>query len=169
MTLSFACIFVQFLLTRFFGPFLAAQESNFSFRFLIPLVLWHHMCTPIFLAHMTCFLEARCSQEPGTKISTSFLSPFCLLLKVSLANVHWAIANHTFSSHIIFSNWHFLPWHEPPLSQHSTAWARNPQGISKLVNKGLLLLVWQQLLDDSPSALGTCWHSSGFLAHCSIW
>jgi hypothetical protein len=45
-------------------------------------------CTPIFLAHMTCFLEARCSWEPGTRISTSFLSPFRLLPKVSHANVH---------------------------------------------------------------------------------
>ncbi len=26
-----------------------------------------------------------------------------------------------FSSHIKFSNWHFLTWHKPPLSQHSTA------------------------------------------------
>ncbi len=26
------------------------------------------------------------------------------------------------------SNWHFLVWHKPTLSQHSTAQARNPQG-----------------------------------------
>ncbi len=107
-------------------------------------------------------------REPGTRISTGFLSPFRLSLKVSHANVHWAIANHTFSSHILSSNWHFLAWHKPPLSQHSTAWARNPQGISKLVNQGWLLLVWWQLLDNFPSAFHTWSHSSGFLALCSI-
>jgi hypothetical protein len=69
--------------------------------FFIPFVLQvpHCTCAPIFLAHMTCFLEARCSWEPGTKISTSFLSPFRLLPKVSHANVRWAIVNHTFYSH----------------------------------------------------------------------
>jgi hypothetical protein len=67
------------------------------------------------------------------------------------------------------SNWHFLAWHKPPLSQRSTARERNPQGISNLVNKGWLLLVWQQLLDNFPSALCTCSLSSGFLALHSIW
>ncbi len=66
------------------------------------------------------------------------------------------------------SNWHFLAWHKPPLSQRSTAQARNPQGISKLVNKGWLLVVLRQLLDDSPSALRTCLHSNWFLALHSI-
>ncbi len=61
-------------------------------------------CAPIFLAHITRFLEARCSREPGIRISTSFLSPFRLLPKVSHANVHWVIANHTFSSHLISLN-----------------------------------------------------------------
>ena len=56
-------------------------------------------CTPIFLAHIIRFLEERHLQEPGTRISTNFLSPFCLLPKVSHGNVHWAIANHTFSYH----------------------------------------------------------------------
>jgi hypothetical protein len=50
----------------------------------------------MFLAHMTHFLEARRLWEPGTRISTGF--PFRLSPKVSHANVHWAIANHTFSS-----------------------------------------------------------------------
>jgi hypothetical protein len=38
------------------------------------------------------------------------------------------------------SNWHFLAWHKPPLSQCSTAQERNPLGISKLVNKGYCCL-----------------------------
>ncbi len=58
-------------------------------------------CTPIFLAHITRFLKARRLWEPGTRISTGFTSPFHLLPKVSHANVHWAIVNHTFSSNII--------------------------------------------------------------------
>ncbi len=129
----------------------------------------HRTCAPIFLAHMTHFLEARRSWEPGTRICTGILSPFRLLPKVSHANVHWAIASHTFSSHIISSNWHFLAWHKPLLSQHSTAWERNPQGISKLMNQGWLLLVWWQHLNDFPSALLTWSHSSWFLALWSIW
>ncbi len=64
----------------------------------------HCMCTPIFLAHITRFLEGRCLREPGTRINTGFLSPFRLLPKVSHANVRWAIANHTFSSHSKSSN-----------------------------------------------------------------
>jgi hypothetical protein len=89
-----------------------------SYPVFIPFVLQipHHTCALIFLAHITCFLEVRCSWEPGTRISTGILSPFRLLPKVSHANAHWAIANHTFSSHIIFSNWHFLAWHKPLLS-----------------------------------------------------
>ncbi len=166
----FLVFFAQSLLTSFYAPFSAAWESDFSSRFFIPLVLQVPRCTCalIFLAHMMRFLKARCLWEPGTRISTGFLFPFRLLPKVSHANTRWAIVNHTFSSHAKSSNWHFLSWHKPLLSQRSTARARNPQGISKLVNKGWLLLVWRQLLDDSPSALGTCLRSSGLLALCSI-
>ncbi len=46
-------------------------------------------CTPIFLAHITRFLEARRSREPGIRFSTGFLSPFRLLPKVSHANIDW--------------------------------------------------------------------------------
>ncbi len=66
-------------------------------------------------------------------------------------------------------NWHFLAWHKPSLSQPSTAQARNPRGISKVMNQGWLLLVWRQLLDNFPSALCTWLHSSWFLALCSFW
>ncbi len=51
-------------------------------------------------------------------------------------------------------NWHFLAWHEPSLSQCSTAQARNLEGISQVVNQGWLLLVWRQL--------------SGWLHKCSL-
>jgi hypothetical protein len=63
--------------------------------------LWYskvprRMCTPIFLVHMKRFLKARCSLEPGIRISTSFLSPFRLLPKVSHAYVHWALRSIPF-------------------------------------------------------------------------
>ncbi len=117
-----------YLLVSF--AFLGCAEIRFLIPFLIPLVLRvpHHTCTPIFLAHITCFLEARRSWEPGTRISTGFLSLFRLLPKISHANVRWAIANHTFSSHIISSNWHFLGWHKPPLSQCSKLRQGIPKG-----------------------------------------
>ncbi len=108
--------------------------SSPIFSYLWDSKVLHRTYAPIFLAHITCFLEARCSREPGTRISTGFLSPFHLLPKVSHANVPWAIVNHNFSSHIISLNWQFLAWHKPSLSQRSTALARNPQGISKLLN-----------------------------------
>jgi hypothetical protein len=46
-------------------------------------------CAPIFLAHITYFLKVRRLWEPGTRISTGFISPFHLLPKVSHMNVHW--------------------------------------------------------------------------------
>ncbi len=58
-------------------------------------------CTPIFLVHIMHLLEARHVWEPCRWLTTSFLSHFCLFPKVSHANVHWAIVNHTFSSHTI--------------------------------------------------------------------
>ncbi len=61
-----------------------------SLPICIPFVLQipHRTCAPISLAHMMHFLKARCSWEPGTRISTGFLSPFRPLPKVSHANVH---------------------------------------------------------------------------------
>ena len=104
---------------------------NFSYLWHSKVV--HHTCTPMFLAQ-NAWTQARRSWEPGSRLTTGILSHFRILLKVSHANIHWAIANYTFSAHIISLSWHFLAWHKPPLSQCSTAWARNPQGISKLVN-----------------------------------
>jgi hypothetical protein len=50
--LSYSSIFAKSLLTNFFAPFLAAQEPDFSSRFLYP---WHSelvrcTCAPMFLA-----------------------------------------------------------------------------------------------------------------------
>ncbi len=66
------------------------RGNPISHPIFIPFILQipHRTCTPIFLAHITCFLEVRHLWEPGTRISTGFLSPFCLSTKVSHANVH---------------------------------------------------------------------------------
>jgi hypothetical protein len=78
------------------------HRTPISYPIFIPFVLRLpcHTCAPIFLAHFTCFLEIRRSWEPGTRISTGILSPFCLFPKVSRVNILWVIANHTFSSHL---------------------------------------------------------------------
>jgi hypothetical protein len=69
---------------------------------------WYIVHAPPYFWHRTCgFLEARCSREPGSILTICFLSPFCLLPKVSGANAHWTKANHTFSR-TISSSWHFL-------------------------------------------------------------
>ncbi len=138
------------------------------FSYLWDSEVLHCMCTSIFLAHIMHFLEARRLWEHGSRLTNSFLSHFCLFPKVSHANIHCAIANHTFSSHTISTIWHFLVWHKPLLSQPSKAQARNPSEISKLVNQGWLLLVLWQLLDNFPSALHTWSHSSEFVALCSM-
>jgi hypothetical protein len=76
-----------------------------------------------------------CPHISGTEhINFSKQDAFCLLPKVSEANVHWGNANHTFLTHKNPRTGTFsrdissakLP---------STAQVRNPQGISKLVNK----------------------------------
>jgi hypothetical protein len=83
---------------------------------------------------MRGFFKARCSWEPGSRLTTGDLSLFRHLPKVSGANNHWANTNHTFLTHK-------SPWTDTfscdisPAKLCSTAWVRNPQGISKLVNK----------------------------------
>jgi hypothetical protein len=59
----------------------------------------HRMCAPCFWHRMRGFFKARHSREPGSRLTTGDLFPFRLLLKVSHANVCWAIANHTFLTH----------------------------------------------------------------------
>jgi hypothetical protein len=61
-------------------------------------------------------------------------SPFCLLPKVSGANVHWTSMHHTFLTHKNPRTDTFLR-DISPTKLCSTAWVWNPQGISKLVNK----------------------------------
>jgi hypothetical protein len=56
------------------------RGTPISYPIFIPFVLRILRCTcaPMFLAHITHFLEVRRLWKPGTKISTGFLSSFCL-------------------------------------------------------------------------------------------
>jgi hypothetical protein len=104
---------------------------------------------PCFWHRMRGFLEVRCSWEPGSRLTTGDLSPFCLSPKVSDANVHQANANHTFLTHKNPQTDTFLC--DISLAKlHSTAWVRNPQGTSRLMNK-----------------VDCCLSYDNFLAHCS--
>jgi hypothetical protein len=61
---------------------------------------WYVVHAPPYFWQRTCgFLEARCSWEPGSQLTTSDLSPFRLLPKVSGANILSANGNHTFLTH----------------------------------------------------------------------
>jgi hypothetical protein len=68
------------------------------------------------------------------RVGFSKQDAFCLLPKVSAANVRWANANHTFLTHKNPQTDTFSR-DISPAKLHSTAWIWNPQGISKLVNK----------------------------------
>ncbi len=90
-----------------------------------PPYFWHRMCG---------FLKGRRLWEHGSRLTTGNLSPFRLLPKVSDANVCWANANHTFLTHKNPQTDTFSR-DISPTKLRSTARVRNPQGISKLVNK----------------------------------
>jgi hypothetical protein len=47
-----------------------------AFSYLWYSKVLHCTCAPIFLEHIKGFFKARCLREPGTRISTGFLSPF---------------------------------------------------------------------------------------------
>jgi hypothetical protein len=117
-------------------PFSAARESDFSSRFLyLGTPSWYNVHAPPCFWHRTRgFLEARCSWEPGSRLTTNEISPFRLLPKVSGANVHWTNANHTFLTHKNPQTDTFLR-DISPAKLCSTARVRNPQGSSKLMNK----------------------------------
>jgi hypothetical protein len=88
---------------------------------------------PYFWRRMRGFLKARCSWEPGSRLTTGDFPPFHRLPKVSSKNVHWANVNHTFLTHKNPQTDTFL-CDISPAKLYSTAWVKNPQGISKLVN-----------------------------------
>jgi hypothetical protein len=113
------------------------RGTPISCPFFIPFVLriLRCTCTPMFLAHITGFLEVRRSWEPGTRVSTGILSPFCLFFRRFLVRASFGRSRIIPFLSSKSSNWHFHTWHKPPLSQCSRAQDWNLQGISNLVNK----------------------------------
>ncbi len=69
--------------------------------------------------------------EPGSSITTSEFSSFCLLRKSSAVNVHWTEHNSYLSFSQKSLSWHFLAL----AKLRSTAQVWNHQRISKLVNR----------------------------------
>ncbi len=146
--LSHSSTFAKLLLTNYFAPFLAARESNF-------LVL---SCT-FALQGSTSYMRPHIS---GTeRIGFLKQDAFRLLPKVSEANVCWANTNHTFLTHKNPQTETLLR-DISPAKLHSTAWERNPQGISKLVNKvdcwvpcALLKAIVQAFLATKSFAAGS--------------
>jgi hypothetical protein len=95
-------------------------------QFLVPFLV------PLALRGSMSFMRPHIS---GTeRIGFSKQDAFRLLLKVSEANVRWANANHPFLTHKNPQTETFLR-DISPAKLRSTARERNPQGISKLVNK----------------------------------
>ncbi len=165
----FSSIFAQLLLTSFFAPFSVVWESNFSSRFLyLCFSKYHVLHTPPYSWHTWRVFSKQdaCGNLVQELVPVS-RSAFCqrFLMQTSIGSLQIIPFLLTQCS----SHWHFVTRHKPMLSQCSTVQARNPRGISKVVNQGWLLLVWQQLLDDFTSALCTWLLSSWFLALCSIW
>ncbi len=92
-------------------------------QFLVPFLV------PLALQGSTLYM---CPHISGTEhIGFSKQDAFYLLLKVSEANLRWANANHTFFTHKNPQTDTFLR-DISPAKLHSTAWERNPQGISNL-------------------------------------
>ncbi len=122
---------------------------------------------PYFWCRTHGFLKASHLWEPGSRLTSGDLSFFHLLLKVSHANVHLANANHTFLTHKNPRTDIFL-CNISPAKLRSTAWVRNPQGISKLMNKvdcwvlhALLKAIVRAFLATKSFAAG----SSMYLCH----
>jgi hypothetical protein len=88
---SFSNIYRYFLFLVFWQcryllvscTFLGCVGLRFLIPFFLPFVLRIPCCTctPMFLEHITHFLEVRCLWKPGTRISTIILSPFRLSLR----------------------------------------------------------------------------------------
>jgi hypothetical protein len=103
-------------------PFLGCTGIQFLVPFLVPLAL----------RGSTSYMHPHIS---GTECAGFWKQgAFCLLPKVSGANVCWVNVNHTFLTHK--NPWTDTFWRDiSPAKLRSTARVWNPQGISKLVNK----------------------------------
>ncbi len=110
---------------QFLVPFSRTFDTLSQYVVHAPLYFWHRT---------RGFLEAKHQWEPGSRLTTGDLSPFRLLARVSGMNLHLANANHTFLTQKNPQTDTFL-CDISPAKLCSTARVRNPQGISKLVNK----------------------------------
>ncbi len=136
--LSYSSIFAKLLLTIFFlrlsrlhgnpisCPVSPTIGTPSQYIVHVPPYFWHRM---------RGFLEARCSWEPCSSLTTGEFSTFCLLLKVSGANVRWTECK-SYLSYSLKNPRTDTFLHDLGLAKlRSTAWVWNPQGISKLLNK----------------------------------
>jgi hypothetical protein len=88
---------------------------------------------------------------PGSFPTSALCQSFLVQTSVERLGLNLSL----FWFHTYASRLYFLAQPKPQLSPHSTAWARNSQGTSKLVNLGWLLIVLWQLLKDFHGALHT--------------
>jgi hypothetical protein len=92
---------------------------------------------------MCGFLEARCSWEPGSSLTTGEFSLFRLLPKVSAVNVRWT--EH--DSYLFFSqkssNWDFLAWPQPSQATQYSLVMESPKRYPNLWIGWLSLVLWQ--------------------------
>ncbi len=117
----FSCYFhiLVFLQNRylinFLAPFLAAQEFNVLSRFLyLGTPSWYVVHAPPYFWHRTCgFLEARCSWEPGSRLTTSKFFPLLPFAKGFWCEHPLGKCKSYLSYSQKSSNWHFLAWHKP--------------------------------------------------------
>jgi hypothetical protein len=120
------------------------------------------------LSHFLClwhFKVVHCTCPPMFLAQNALVFPkqdaFCLLPKVSGANVRWANANHTFLTHKNLQTDTFSR-DISPAKLRSSAWVWNPQGIPKLVNKvdcwvpcALLKVIVRAFLATKTFAVGS--------------
>ncbi len=125
------------LLTNFFVPFLAAQESNFLSHFLVPLALrasTSYMCPHVSGTEPVGFSK---QDARGNLVADSLSMIFCLSACYQRFQVQMSVGlnvNHTFLTH--YNPWTDTFLHDISLAKlRSTARVWNPQGISKFVNK----------------------------------
>ncbi len=98
---------------------------------------------PCFWHRTRGFLEARHSWEPGSSLTTSELSLFRLLPKVSAVNVHWTEHDSYLSNSQIFLDWHFLAWPWPSQATQFSPGMESPKGYPNSWIGWLLLVLWQ--------------------------
>ncbi len=137
LLLSYSSIFAKLLLTNFFAPFSAAQESDFLSHFLIPLALLGS--TSYMHPHISGTERVSSSKQVACRnlVVDSLPVIFTLLAFCQRFLVQMSVGRTQIIPFLLTKN------PQAPLSRvtspaklRSTAWVRSLQGISKLVKKG---------------------------------